>query len=88
MDTADVGCEVQFFKEKDEVLALIRASCNAGTERQFEAAHAELSKILLNYLEQSQLILPHVPDLVDPINQKLTSLLVSLEESAPEEEKV
>ncbi|KAJ1417019.1 armadillo-type protein, partial [Ochromonadaceae sp. CCMP2298] len=78
---------VQFFKEKDEVLALIAASCNASTEREFEAAHAELSKILLNYLEQSQLILPHVPDLVDPINQKLTSLLVSLEDSASEDAK-
>jgi len=73
----ELGCEVHFFKEKDIVVALIRKACSPS-ETIFNEAHEKLSKILLAYLEQPQLVLPHVTALVGPINEYLYKVLENL----------
>lgn len=69
----NIACELEFFHEKVEVLELIASMCKDGvTEGEFDVLGDTLSKRLLKYLEQSQLIRPHICDLLVPLNERLS----------------
>jgi len=67
------ACELEFFHEKAEVLVLIASMCKESvTEIEFDVLGDTLNKKLLKYLEQSQLVRPHVCDLLVPLNERLS----------------
>ena len=67
------ACELEFFHEKAEVFELIASMCkDSVTEGEFDVLGESLSKRLLKYLEQSQLVRPHICDLLVPLNERLS----------------
>lgn len=67
------SCDLEFFQEKAEVLDLITNMCDVAiTEAVFNVLCDTLNKRMLKYLEQSQLVRPHICDLLVPLNEKLS----------------
>lgn len=63
------GSEVSYFQEKQQVLDLIRSSYACKSTNQFEDDYSLLNKILSKYQEQSQLLEPHLGDMMEPLNE-------------------
>ena len=71
-----ISNELVFFQEKNEVIALVNSIYQENiSEDDFATLYENLSKIMIKYLEQSQLLHPHIVDLVQPMNEKLTIIL-------------
>lgn len=69
MDDADgFGSEVAYFQEKQQVLDLIKSSYTCNTDNKFDDEFSLLTKILSKYQEQSQLLEPHLSDMMEPMN--------------------
>lgn len=73
-DSLESESELQYFQEKDEAIALIHEMCKFEVKK-FPQFHEELSKVLLKYLEQPQLVQPFIPNLIGPLNDALCILL-------------
>lgn len=68
--------EIVFFQEKHEVIVLVNSICQENiSEEDFITLYENISKIMVKYLEQSQLLHPHIVDLIQPLNEKLTVIL-------------
>lgn len=67
--------ELNFFKEKSEVLDIIQTICNISDSSKCEDLIEKLKKILDNYQEQPQLLGPHIVDLLSPINLKFLNYI-------------
>ena len=70
-----IGSDLQFFVEKAEVVQLISRICCSTNKCEFGKSYETLNNILLRYLEQPQLIHPHIVELVAPMNTKLENIL-------------
>ena len=77
----DVGSELQFFTESVVTIQLLQRICNSETEVDFSTAYEELNKVLLKYLEQPQLLNPHIAELVVPLNERVSVILADYNNS-------
>lgn len=75
--------ELTFFKEKQQTIDIISEVVGAPVEKKaafFDERLSRLLTILDKYQEQSQLLGPHVVDLINPINDGLLRYLNEGEE--------
>ena len=63
------GSEVTYFQEKEQALELINRAIAVGDT--FDDSFALLMKILNKYQEQSQLLGPHLSEIMEPLNSTL-----------------
>jgi hypothetical protein len=72
MSNEDVtSSELTFFKENEEVLQIIMCITVENSPMKFDCYFSLLSKILLQYQEQSQLLESHLSKLIEPLSDVL-----------------
>ena len=72
--------EESFFKERDEVVQAICLICGSEDDGMFSLKFEYLTNTLSKYQEQPTLLSPSLGNMVDPLTQKMLSIVQSREE--------